>query len=191
MKIALLTLAAVVAAMPVAAATKNIFSAEFYKLTNTDFIVLIAFLIFLGVVVYFKVPGIIGGLLDKRAAQIRADLDEARALREEAQTVLASYERKQDEVKTQADRIVAHAKQEAEAAADVAKADLARSIERRLRAAEDQIASAEAAAIKEVRDRAAQIAVAAAGDVIAKAMNAKEAGTLIDDAIATVDAKMH
>ncbi len=188
---ALLSVAVIFTAMPAAAATKNIFSAEFYKLSNTDFIVLIAFLVFIGVLVYFKVPGMIGGMLDKRAAQIKADLDEARALREEAQTILASYERKQEEVKGQAERIVAHAKQEAEEAAELAKADLAKSIERRLKAAEDQIASAEASAIKEVRDRAAQVAVAAAGEVIAKAMTAKDAGKLIDDSIATVDAKLH
>jgi F-type H+-transporting ATPase subunit b len=179
------------AAVPAAAATYNPFVGEFYKLTNTNFIVLIAFLIFLGILYYYKVPGMIGDMLDKRAAQIRSDLDEARALREEAQALLASYQRKQDEVKAQADRIVVHARQEAEEAAATAKADLARSIERRLKAAEDQIASAEASALREVKDRAAAIAVAAAGDVIAKAMTAKDAGRLIDDAIATVEAKLH
>jgi F-type H+-transporting ATPase subunit b len=179
------------AAVPAAAATYNPFAAEFYKLTNTNFIVLIAFLIFLGILYYFKVHRIIAEMLDKRAAQIRADLDEARGLREEAQTLLASFQRKQEEVKTQAERIVIHARQEAEEAAAVAKADLARSIERRLKAAEDQIASAEASALREVKDRAAAIAVAAAGDVIAKAMTAKDAGRLIDDAIATVEAKLH
>jgi F-type H+-transporting ATPase subunit b len=191
MKKTLLTGLLVLAAAPASAASYNLFSAEFYKLTNTNFIVLIAFLIFLGILVYFKVPGIIGDLLDKRAAQIRADLDEARALREEAQALLSSYQRKQDEVKAQAERIVTHARQEAEDAAETAKADLARSIERRLKAAEEQIASAEAAALKEVRDRAAAIAVAAAGDVIAKALTAKDAGRLIDDAITTVEAKLH
>jgi F-type H+-transporting ATPase subunit b len=179
------------AAVPAAAATYNPFALEFYKLTNTNFIVLIAFLIFLGILVYYKVPGMIGAMLDRRAAQIRADLDEARSLREEAQTLLASFQRKQDEVKAQADRIVVHARQEAEEAAATAKADLARSIERRIKAAEDQIASAEASALREVKDRAAAIAVAAAGDVIAKAMTAKDAGRLIDDAIATVEAKLH
>ena len=178
-------------ALPAAAATYNPFAGEFYKLTNTNFIVLIAFVIFLGILVYAKVPGIIGGMLDKRAAQIRADLDEARALREEAQTLLASYQRKQEDVKAQAERIVVHARQEAEEAAEVAKADLARTIERRLQAAEEQIASAEAAALKEVKDRAAALAVAAAGDVIAKALTAKDAGKLIDDSIATVEAKLH
>ncbi len=189
-KLALSTLGLLVAA-PVHAASYNFFSGEFYRLTNTNFIVLIAFLIFLGILWYFKVHVIIGNMLDRRAAQIRSDLDEARALREEAQTLLASFQRKQDEVKAQADRIVVHARQEAEEAAAVAKADLARTIDRRIKAAEDQIASAEASAIREVKDRAAAIAVAAAGDVIAKAMTAKDAGRLIDDAIATVEAKLH
>jgi F-type H+-transporting ATPase subunit b len=191
MRLPFLSAALAVIALPASAATKNIFSADFYKLTNTDFIVTVAFLIFAGILVYFKIPGMIGGLLDKRAAQIRSDLDEARALREEAQSLLASFERKHEEVKGQAERIVSHARQEAEDAATIAKADLARSIERRLKAAEDQIASAEAAALKEVKDQAAQIAIAAAGDVIAKAMTAKEAGKLIDESIATVEAKLH
>jgi F-type H+-transporting ATPase subunit b len=191
MKKTLLPAAFALVALPAAAATYNPFAAEFYKLTNTNFIVLIAFVIFLGILVYYKVPGIIGDLLDKRAAQIRADLDEARSLREEAQALLASYQRKQDEVKSQAERIVVNARSEAEEAAAAAKADLARSIERRLKAAEEQIASAEASALKEVKDRAAAIAVAAAGDVIAKALTAKDAGKLIDESIATVEAKLH
>jgi F-type H+-transporting ATPase subunit b len=181
----------VLAALPAAAATYNPFAVEFYSLRNTNFIVLIAFLIFLGILYYFKVPGMIGDMLDRRAAQIRSDLEEARSLREEAQTLLASYQRKQDDMKAQADRIVVHARQEAEEAAAAAKADLARTIERRLKAAADQIASAEASALKEVKDRAAGLAVAAAGDVIARAMTAKDAGRLIDDAIATVEAKLH
>jgi F-type H+-transporting ATPase subunit b len=191
MKKTLLAALAILAAAPAGAASYNFFSGEFYTLSNTNFIVTIAFLIFIGILVYFKVPGIIGGMLDKRAAQIQADLDEARALREEAQTLLASFQRKQEEVKAQAERIVVNARHEAEEAAESAKADIARTIERRLKAAEDQIASAEASALKEVKDRAAAIAVAAAGDVIARAMTAKDAGKLIDDAIATVDAKLH
>lgn len=163
----------------------------FFSLGNTDFVVLLAFILFLAVLVYFKVPGLLGGMLDKRAADIRTELDDARALREEAQTLLASYERKQKEVQEQANRIVSSAKEEAEAAATQARADLEKSVERRLAAAEDQIASAEAAAIKDVRDRAITIAVAAARDVIAQKMSAAEANKLIDDGIAQVDAKLH
>ncbi|MEM1100824.1 MAG: ATP F0F1 synthase subunit B, partial [Pseudomonadota bacterium] len=117
--------------------------------------------------------------------------DEARALREEAQALLASYERKQKDVQNQADDIVANAREEAEAAAEQAKADISRSVERRLAAAEEQIASAEAAAVKEVRDRAIAVAVAAAGDIMAKGLSAAEANKFIDAGIAEVEAKLH
>ncbi|MDF1718572.1 MAG: F0F1 ATP synthase subunit B [Antarcticimicrobium sp.] len=166
-------------------------SGPFFSLHNTNFVVLIAFLVFVGILFYFKVPGMIGGALDTRAAGIKSELDEARALREEAQTLLASYERKQKEVQDQAERIVAHAKSDADAAAEQAKADLEKSIVRRLAAAEDQIASAQAAAVKEVRDQAVTIAVAAANSVIAKQMTAADGNNLIDAAIAEVDAKLH
>lgn len=163
----------------------------FFSLFNTDFVVLISFLLFVGVLVYLKVPGLLMGLLDKRAATIRSELDEAKALREEAQTILASYERKQKEVAEQAERIVETAKKEAEAAAEQAKEDLKLSIARRLQAAEDQIASAEASAVREVRDRAVNVAIAAAADVIAAKTAAADQNKLIDEAIETVSAKLH
>ena len=153
--------------------------------------VLIAFLLFVGVLVYLKVPGLLGGLLDKRAEGIKSELDEARALREEAQSLLASYERKQKEVKEQADRIVAAAKEEASEAAELAKKDLAVSIDRRIKAAEDQIASAEAGAVKDVRDQAITVAVAVAREVVAKSMSAADGKSLIDGAISEVEAKLH
>ncbi len=166
-------------------------SGPFFSLRNTDFVVLVAFLIFVGFLVYMGVPKLLTGMLDKRAATIKSELDEARALREEAKSVLASYERKQKEVAEQTDRIISTAKEEAMAAAKQAKADLKTAIARRLAAAEDQIASAEAAAIKQVRERAVAVAVAAAGDVLAKQMTAESAAASIDAAIAQVDAKLH
>lgn len=186
-----LTLVAVLAASPALAASKNPFSGDFYKLSNTDFIVAVAFLLFIGVLFYFKVPGLLGGLLDKRATGIQSELDEARALREEAQSLLASYERKQAEVQDQADRIVAAARTSAEESAEQAKKDLAASIERRVQAAEDQIASAEAGAVRKVRDEAARIAVSAAGEVIAKGMTPVKASAMVDDAIKVVQSKLH
>jgi len=182
----LATLIALSAASPALAA-----SGPFFSLSNTNFVVLIAFLLFVGVLLYLKVPALLGGMLDKRAEGIQAELDEARVLREEAQTLLASYERKQKEVQDQADRIVTHAKVEAGEAAEQAQADLKVSIARRMKAAEDQIASAQASAVKDVRDQAIVVAVAAAKDVVAKQMDAKSGAQLIDDAITEVEAKLH
>lgn len=163
----------------------------FFSLHNTNFIVSIAFLVFVGILIYFKVPGKVGALLDARATQIKAELDEARALRDEARALLATYDRKQKEVAEQSERIIATAREEAMAAAAQAKADLKASIARRLTAATDQIASAEAAAIRQVREQAVAVAVAAAGDMLAKQMTADAAAGSIDAAIAQVDAKLH
>lgn len=179
-------LAGLGAALPAHAA-----SGPFFSLGNSDFTVLIAFLLFVGVLVYFKVPALLAGLLDKRAANIQSELDTARQLRDEAKTLLASYERKSREVKSQVERIISSASEDARIAADAAKEDLKRSIARRLQAAEDQIASAEAAAVREVRERAVSVAVAAAGDILAKQMTAESAGVLVDQAIAEVGAKLH
>jgi len=163
----------------------------FFSLFNTDFVVVLAFLVLVGIIIYYKVPGLLMGMLDQRAEGIRSDLDEARALREEAQTILASYERKQREVAEQSERIIAQAREEAQLAAEQAKADLEASIVRRVAAATDQIASAEAGAVREVRDRAVSIAVDVAAQVIASKTSAAEANKLIDTAIADVGSRLH
>lgn len=186
----LVTLVAVLLAGPALAADEY-GGYGFTSLFNTDFVVLIGFLLFLAILFYFNVPSLLGGLLDKRAEQIKADIDEARALREEAQTILASYERKQREVAEQSERIVAAAREDAAAAAEQAKEDLKASIARRLQAAEEQIASAEQSAVRDVRDRAVEVAIAAAAQVIAAQTTAAQANKLIDSAIADVEAKLH
>ena len=151
----ILALALTVSAGPVLAA-----EGPFFSLANTDFVVLIAFILFIAVLFYFKVPGMLGGMLDKRAEGIQSELDEARALREEAQTLLASYERKQKEMQEQASKIVAAAKEEAAAAAEQAKEDLKTSIARRMTAAEDQISLSPSSAVMSfaMTSRAAAIA---------------------------------
>lgn len=181
-----LTLSGLLVASPAMAA-----SGPFFSLGNTNFIVLISFLLFIGVLLKFGVPGMLTKMLDDRAAQIKSDLDEARALREEAKAVLASYERKRKDVQEQSERIIASAKEEAMAAAKEAKDDLAQSIARRLAAAEDRIASAEAGAVRAVREQAVAVAVAAAGDVLAKQMTADASAASIDAAIEQVAAKLH
>ncbi|SEM97337.1 ATP synthase F0 subcomplex B subunit [Loktanella fryxellensis] len=163
----------------------------FISLANTNFIVTLAFIVFVGILMYMKVPSKIGAMLDARADSIRADLDEARSLREEAQTLLASYERKQREMLEQADRIVTNARADAERAAQTSKDEIAASIARRLAGAEEQLESARAAAVKDVQNRAVTVAVAAAKDVIARQMDAGRASALIDESIATVKDKIH
>ncbi|WP_340110417.1 ATP F0F1 synthase subunit B [Pikeienuella sp. HZG-20] len=158
---------------------------------DANLVVALATVLFIAVLVYFKAPQKIAALLDSRAERIRTELEDARRLREEAQTILASYERKHKEVEEMAKEIVDRARAEATRAAEQGKIDLEASIVRRLKSAEEQIASAEASAMKEVRDRAVVVAVAAARDVIARNMTEKASADLIDKSIANVGAKLH
>ncbi len=163
----------------------------FFSLNNTDFVVLLDFLLFIAILLWFKVPGRLTSALDNRAATIRKELDDARALREEAQQVLAEFEKRKKEVATQAAGIVSAAKTEAEAAVQEAHKDLEASIERRLQAATEQIASAEEAAVREIRDRAVNVATAAAAKVIADKMDPARADALVDKAIEEIRGKLH
>lgn len=181
-----LTLALLLTASPALAAGDR-----FFSLHNTNFVVLLAFLLFIGVLFYFKVPGLLGGLLEKRADGIQAELDEARSLREEAQSLLASYERKQKDVQAQADRIVEGAKKDAESASKQAQKDLEASIARRVQAAEEQIAQAQTAAVREVTDRAISLSVAVARDVLKDDMTDESAAALIDQSIEEVGARLN
>ena len=179
------------ASLMLAAAPAHAASGPVFSLANTNFTVLIAFLLFVGILIYFKVPAMLTGLLDKRAAKIQQDLEEARRLREDAKALVASYDRKLREAKEQVERIVSNAQTEASAAAEAAKADLARSIARKLQAAEEQIAAAEGAAIRAVRERAVAVAVAAAGDVLAKQLSSEGSGDLIDSSIMEVGKRLN
>ncbi len=160
-------------------------------LYDTNIVVAIGFAIFVGILLYYRVPGMITSRLDDRAVRIQRDLAEAKALREEAQGLLASYERRQKEVKTQAEEIVAAARHEAEKAAEKAKEDIRRSVARRLLTATEQIAAAEKAAIRQIKDRAVSVAIAAAGDVLRSEMRPEDSAALIDKAIADVGARIH
>jgi F-type H+-transporting ATPase subunit b len=160
-------------------------------LQDSHFVVGISFVVFFGLLAYLGVHKFLGRSLDDRAGRIREELDEVRRLREEAQAIFAEFERKHREVDTQVGEIVTHAKLEAEQAAEHAKAELAASIERRLRGAEEQIAMAEANAVREVRDRAVQVAIAAAAEVMAARLTDARADALVDDAIKSVGERLH
>ena len=163
----------------------------FFSLRTTDFVVGVAFIAFIGLLVYMGIPKKIGGMLDARAAGIKTDLDEARQLRDEARALLETYEAKQREVAEQSARIVATAKQEAEAAAAQAKVDLKASIARRMTAAAEQIESSVKAAERAVRDQAISVSVAVAADVLKRQMTAAQANAAIDASIEQVAAKLH
>jgi F-type H+-transporting ATPase subunit b len=188
MKILVIVLAVIFAYLALSQATVH---GPFFTFGNTEFVVFLAFVLFAAVLVWFGVPRRVAGLLDQRAETIRNELAEARALREEAQTVLASFDQKRREVSEQADRIVAEARAEAERAAVQAREDAARAVARRVASAEERIAAAEAKAIREVKDRAVTVAIAAAQEVLAAQMTPDQATRLVDRSIDAVGARLH
>ncbi len=131
-----------------------------------------------------KVPGAIAGALDKKIDTIRGQLEEAAALRAEAEAIKAEYEAKAKAAAREARAILAHAEEEAASIVAKAKDDAAALIDRRTRMAGDKIAAAERAAIDEVRAKAAAAATAAAATLIAEAHDAKADKPVVDEAIA-------
>src|SRR2546427_11746813 len=132
-----------------------------HLLADGEFWVLLAVLIFAAAVWKPMRRAIVGGL-DERSARIRAELDEARKLREEAEQLLAQYRRQQQEAAAQAEAIVAHAREEAERIAAQSASDLEAALARRQRLAEERIAQAEQKATAEIRAVAVDIPSSAA-----------------------------
>ncbi len=129
--------------------------------------------------------------LDTRAGQIKGKLDEARRLREDAQALLAEYQRKQRDALQEADAILTHAREEANRLKVEAEKSLEESVQRREKQAIDRIAQAEVQAIAEVRNLAVDIAIGAAGRLVADQMSAQKANALIDGAIKDLPTKLH
>ena len=150
----------------------------------------------LGFVVFIALVGkrawtFLTAWLDGRSAEIRARLDEAMKLREEAQALLASYERKQREAEKDAGDIVAQARNEAVRMAAEAAEALEVSVKRRTELAMERIARAEAKALKEVRETAIDIAVRGAERLIAAELDEKKAEAMIDEAIKDLGKRLH
>ena len=148
------------------------------------------YFLFLGLLVYMKVPQMVLGFLDKKISKIQQDLDEAKKLREEAQALLAKYERKRKSAQSEADEIIAAAEEEAVRIAEEAKVALEEMIARRTKSVEEKIAQAESQAIAEVRSRSAEIAVDAARTLLVEQM-ADKGDALVDAAIKDVGARLN
>ena len=138
-----------------------------------------------------KVHKTIGSMLDKRGEAIASELEQARALREEAQELLAKYQRRQREAEEEAQAIIDQAKRDAKRMAEETRETLDEQLARRTRAAEDKIARAEAQAVAEVRNRTADIAVAAAEQIVRQRLDSQAASALVDKAIVDVRGKLN
>ena len=160
-------------------------------LYDTYFVVALSFAIFVGILYRYNVHHMVFAALDARAERIRAELEEAKRVREEAQMLLADYERRQREIEDEAKTMVEHAKRDAKALAESMKKDALAAIDRRVKAAAEQLAAAEAAAVREVKDRAVTVAVAAATDLLRQNMSARAIDASIDESIAVAGQRLN
>lgn len=163
----------------------------FTDLHEPKFWVLVAFVLFALILLYNRVPSMIGKMLDQRAHAIKKELDEARRLREEAQALLADYQKKAREAENEAKSIIEQAQREAEAMAADTQRSLKESLERRTKMAEDKIARAEAQALSEVRATAVDTAIAAAEQLLQGRAAGAEAASLIDQSIRELKGKLN
>ncbi|MCB1526381.1 MAG: F0F1 ATP synthase subunit B [Hyphomicrobiaceae bacterium] len=156
-----------------------------------EFWVLVAFIIFFAIVFYMKVPALLAGALDKRADAIRKELDEARLLREEAQALLADYQKKRREAEDEAKDIVQQARRDAESLAATTEKQLEETVARREKLAEEKIARAEAQALSEVRGSAIDAAMKAAEKILADKVTGAKSDELIGQSLADIKAKLN
>ena len=153
--------------------------------------VALAFLCFLGLLGFVGVPKMLTKSLDERGARIKAELDEARKLKDEAAALLAEYRRKREQAEGEAQEIIAGAKAEADRLAIEAKAKIEDFVARRTQMAETKIAQAEAQALADVRGAAAEAAVAAAEKILSEEAKGKLAAELIAKGIDDVRKKLN
>jgi F-type H+-transporting ATPase subunit b len=151
----------------------------------------IAFVIFLTGLGYLGVYKMMLNALDQRSDRIKAELDEARRLKEEAQSLLAEYRRKQRATEQEAAEIISQARAEADRMAAEAKTKMDDFVVRRTRMADAKIAQAEAQALAEVRAAAADAAVAAAAAILTETVKGEFAEQLIAKGVADVKTKLN
>lgn len=160
-----------------------------YGLSDPTTWVLVALLAFLGVLAYLGVPALLTKALDDRAAAVATELEEARRLREEAQEVLAGYQRRQRAAEQEAQAILERARREADAVAKAMREELTERLQRRAQMAERKIAQAEAEAESLVRQQATRLAAGAAAAVFKDGLDPQARDRLIADSIKDVAAK--
>lgn len=163
---------------------------DLFDIGGATFWVFVAFIIFVALIAW-KARGAIAGALDARAEAIRTEIEEAQRLREEAQALLADYQRKQRDALTEVESMLRAAEEEAGRLRERAAKDLDESLKRREQQALDRIAQAEAAAQQEVRNMAVDLAVSATRKLLEDKIGDDKAAELIDDAIGELPGKLH
>ena len=158
---------------------------------EAEFWVAVAFVVLMGVFAYVGVHRTVLKALDHRAERIKAELDDARRLKDEAAKLLAEYKARHAKAEGEAQEIIASAKAEAERIATEAKAKMEDFVARRTKTAESKIALAEAQALADVRAAAADAAIQAASTILSKSVKGEIADDLLAKGITEVRQKLN
>jgi F-type H+-transporting ATPase subunit b len=159
--------------------------------SEPEFWVAVGFVVLMGVFVYVGVHRTVLKALDHRSDRIKAELDDARRLKDDAAKLLAEYKTRHASAEREAQDIISNARAEAERIASEAKAKMEDFIARRTKTAESKIALAEAQALADVREAAANAAVTAASTVLSQSVKGSVADDLLAKGIDEVRQKLN
>lgn len=158
---------------------------------DASFFVALAFVLLIAGFIKLKLPARVIEALDERATAIKAELDEARNLRQEAMAVLADYKKRVQEAEKEAAVLIEQAQEDAKRIAEESTQALQERLERKTKQAEEKITRAEAQLIQEVRCASGYLAVDAAAVLIAQNMTATQSNKLVKDTVARLAKNFH
>ena len=162
-------------------------SKKMISLDNTDFVVLISFLIFVGVLVYFKVPAIIASFLDKRAEDIQNEIEKASEILEEAKEILSSIEADHIRTSETIEKMVMTAKDRAGEEEEKAKKHIEELMKSKLLSAEGQVSSNERKILEEIEARAIDLSIEKVREKLSKSLSGTDYDKHFDSSIQSIE----
>ena len=162
-------------------------SKKLFSLDNTDFVVLISFLIFVGVLIYFKVPSIIGAFLDKRSNDIQSEIEKAGQILEEAKKILSSIEADHIRTSKTIEKMLETARSRAGEDEDKAKKSIEELMKNKLNSAEEQVKSSERKILEEIEERAIDLSIEKVRVKLRKSLSTSDYDKYFDASIQSIE----
>jgi len=162
-------------------------SKKIISLDNTDFVVLISFLIFVGVLVYFKVPSIVGAFLDKRSNDIQNEIEKAGEILEEAKKILSSIEADHIRTSETIGQMVQSAKSRAGVDEEKAKKNIEELMKNKLLSAEGQVMSSERKILEEIESRAIDLSIEKVRMKLSKSLSSSDYDNQFDSSFQSIE----
>ena len=162
-------------------------SKKMVSLDNTDFVVLISFLIFVGVLIYFKVPSIVGAFLDKRSNDIQSEIEKAGEILEEAKKILSSIEADHIRTSETIGQMVETARSRAGEEEEKAKKNIEELMKNKLISAEGQVMSNERKILEEIEDRAIDLSIEKVKVKLSQSLSSSDYDNQFDASIQSIE----